>query len=100
VRLAFLHRRRGPSVESRDRILRAIEFRRPDRVPVITWRAEGYEEWLRYGDHERHRTEVRELLGLILPMHSTPIRRGSGVASLRPTSAKLLKTNGVSFGLD
>ena len=49
-------------MKSRERLLRAIEFRRPDRVPVITWRAEGYEEWLRYGDHERHRTEVKELL--------------------------------------
>lgn len=45
----------------RDRLMKAIEFNGPDRIPIITWRAEGYREWLRFGDHEVHRPAIEAL---------------------------------------
>ena len=49
-------------MNSRERMIRAIEFAGPDRIPLITWRTDHYEHWLSYADHEKHRSEIQKIL--------------------------------------
>ncbi|MBC8274245.1 MAG: hypothetical protein H8E40_04670, partial [Chloroflexi bacterium] len=49
-------------MNSRERVIKAIEFGGPDRIPIITWRAGGFDDWLRYKGHEGYRSEIRKIL--------------------------------------
>lgn len=49
-------------MNSRERMIKAIEFGSPDRMPIITWRAEKFDGWLRFKGHERYRPEIESFL--------------------------------------
>ena len=52
----------GVAMNSRERVMKAIEFGGPDRIPIITWRTEGFDYWLGYKGHERYRSQIEKIL--------------------------------------
>ncbi len=63
-------------MNSRERMIKAIEFDEPDRIPVTTWRAEGLDEWLYYKGHERDSSEIGGGSRSILMTPIIPILHG------------------------